>query len=67
MGKVKGVPGIVFAKTVFTGLACAFMGSSFVHQIVQPFANLEDLVQKELEQRRKSAAAALASQNSEKI
>lgn len=62
---IKGVPGIVFAKTVLTGLACTFIGSSIVHHFLKPLADLDDLVQKELAQRKKCAAAALASQNAE--
>lgn len=67
MKKIKGVPPIVFAKTVITGLACAFIGSSVAHYYLKPFADLDDLIEKELEQRRKSAAAALASRNEDKL
>lgn len=49
---VKGVPGMVFAKTVVTGLFCTLLGSSVVHHIFKPFSDLEELVQEEMERRK---------------
>lgn len=58
---VKGVPGMVFFRVVTIGLACMALGASAVHHILDPFSDLEGRVEKELEQRRKSAAVRLSS------
>lgn len=58
---VKGVPGMVFFRVVTIGLAGMVLGASLVHNILNPFSDLEQLVEKELEQRRKSTAARLSS------